>query len=238
MLLKIENLEVEADGKKILKGVNLEIEQGEMQAILGPNASGKSTLVKVISGDERYKIKRGRILFNGKDIGELAAEERVKLGIAVSWQHPPAIKNVKLSCLLEKISNKRVEIEKLGIGRDLLDREINLNFSGGEKKISELIQILSLNPKLAIFDELDSGLDIKKLEKIGEIIKRELISKGVTVLLITHNGEILNFLKPSLVNVMVDGRIICKERDFRKVLKTIKEYDYEKCKKCELCARR
>ena len=238
MLLKIENLEVEANGKKILKGVDLEIEQGEMQAILGPNASGKSTLVKVISGDERYKIKRGRILFNGKDISELAAEERVKLGIAVSWQHPPAIKNVKLSCLLEKISNKRVEIEKLGIGRDLLDREINLNFSGGEKKISELIQILSLNPKLAIFDELDSGLDIKKLEKIGEIIKRELISKGVTVLLITHNGEILNFLKPSLVNVMVDGRIICKERDFRKVLKTIKEYDYEKCKKCELCARR
>jgi len=238
MLLEIKDLEVEGDGKKILKGIDLEIEKGEIQAILGPNASGKSTLVKVISGNPKYKIKRGKILFNGEEINKIQTEKRTKLGIAISWQHPPAIKNVKLSNLLDKISKKHVEIEKFGVGKNMLEREINLNFSGGEKKISELLQIISLNPKLAIFDEIDSGLDIKKLEKVGEIIKKELIDKKVSVLLITHGGEILNFLKPAFVNVIVDGKIICKEKNFKKVLKTIREYDYEECKKCKLYSKR
>jgi Fe-S cluster assembly ATP-binding protein len=234
MLLEIKNLEAEGDGKEILKGVDLKIDKGEVQAILGPNASGKSTLAQVISGNPRYKIKCGRILFNKKEISKIPAEERTKLGIVMSWQHPPTIKNVKLSQLLDKIS--KVETEKLDIGKNLLDREINLNFSGGEKKISELVQIISLNPKLVILDEIDSGLDIKKLEKVAEIIKKELVDKGVSVLLITHSGDILNFLKPDFVNVMVDGKIICKENDFKKVLKTIRKYGYEKCKRCKLLA--
>lgn len=236
MVLEIKNLEVIGDGKDILKGVDLKIECGEVQAILGPNASGKSTLAQVISGNPKYKITGGRILFDGKDIAKLPAEERTRLGITVSWQHPPAVKNVKLSQLLDKIS--KVELGKIDIDSGLLEREINLNFSGGEKKISELVQIISLNPKLVIFDEIDSGLDIKKLEKVAKIIKKELVDKKVSVLLITHSGDILNFLKPDFASVMVDGKIICKEENFKKVLKTIKEYDYEKCRKCEVCTER
>ncbi len=234
MLLEIENLEVEGEGKKILKGIDIEIRSGEVQALLGPNASGKSTLAQVISGNPKYEIIKGKIFFDREEITELQAEKRVKLGIALTWQNPPAIKGVKLSQLLEKIS--KVETEKLDIGKDLLKKEINLNFSGGERKMSELIQTISLNPKLVIFDEIDSGLDIKRLEKVAKIIKKEFIQKGVSILLITHSGEILNFLKPGLVNVMVNGKIICKEKDFKKVLSVIKKYGYEKCKKCKLLA--
>ena len=124
------------------------------------------------------------------------------------------------------------------IGGELLEREANVDFSGGEKKISELIQILYLNPKLVIFDEIDSGLDIKRLETVSQLIKKELIDKKVSVLFITHWGEILEFLKPDLTNVMLDGKIICKSPDYKKVLKVIKKYGYEKCKKCPLLAGR
>ena len=110
---------------------------------------------------------------------------------------------------------------------------MNVDFSGGEKKISELLQVLALNPKLVIFDEIDSGLDIKRLELCAKIIKKELIGKKVSVLLITHWGEILKFLKPDLTNVMLDGKIICKSPDYKKVLMVIKKYGYEKCKRCK-----
>jgi Fe-S cluster assembly ATP-binding protein len=109
-----------------------------------------------------------------------------------------------------------------------------LDFSGGEKKISELLQVIALNPKLVIFDEIDSGLDIKKLERVARTIKEKLVEKKFSILLITHSGQILNFLKPHLVNVMVDGKIICKAKNFKKVLETIKKYGYERCKKCNL----
>jgi Fe-S cluster assembly ATP-binding protein len=234
MLLEIKNLEVEEDkgGKKeILKNVNLKIKQGEVHAFLGPNASGKTTLAQVIAGNPKFKITKGNIVFNNKDITKFSPEKRTQLGIVLSWQNPPKIKGVKLSQLLEKISKNKVAIKQV---ENLLDREINSDISGGEKKISELAQILSLNPKLVIFDEIDSGLDIKRLELVAKIIKKELIQKNVAILLITHSGEILEFLKPDITNVMVDGRIICQEKDYKKVLKTIKKYNYQKCKKCKL----
>ena len=211
ILLEIKNLEVQAEGKKILKGINLQIRKGQVQALLGPNASGKSTLAQVIAGDQRYKISRGEIVFENKNISKLSPEKRVKLGIALAWQSPPAIKGIKLSSLLAKISKKEPRTNE---EKECLKREVNVNFSGGEKKVSELLQVIALHPKLAILDEIDSGLDIKKLEKVGEIIKKELVDKKVSVLLITHGGEILNFLKPAFVNVMVDGKIICKEKNF------------------------
>jgi len=229
-LLKIENLRVKADGKEILKGVNLQIKKGEVLALLGSNGSGKSCLAQVISGNPKYKVTRGRIFFGGKKITGLSPEKRVKLGLALVWQSPPAVKGVKLSQLLKKISQRRPEFSESG---ELMEREINLDFSGGEKKISELLQILFLNPKLVIFDEIDSGLDIKRAEKVAGIIKKELIDKGVSILLITHWGQILNHLRPDWTQVLLDGRIICKERDFKKVLRTIKKYGYEKCKKCK-----
>ncbi len=234
MLLEVKNLKVKGNGKEILKGVDLKINSGEVQAFLGPNASGKSTLVQVILGNPKYKVIKGKIFFAGKEITKLLPEKRVKLGLALAWQTPPAVKGVKLSQLLEKISQRKdLQFEE---GKGLLERETNVDFSGGEKKISELLQILALKPKLVIFDEIDSGLDLKKLEKVSKIIKKELVAKGVSVLLITHSGAILQFLKPKITNVMVDGRVICKEKDFRKVLKTIKKYGYEKCKKCKLLA--
>ena len=230
-LLKIKNLYVKGNGKEILKGLNLEIKKGEIQALLGPNASGKSTLAQVIAGNSKYKATKGSILFCNKEIKKLSPEKRVKMGLALSWQSPPTIKGVRLSSLLEKISKDRSSFEPV---KHLMDREVNLDFSGGEKRAVELAQILALNPKLVIFDEIDSGLDLKKTETAAKTIKKLLLDKKVSVLLITHSGTILNFLKPSITNVIVRGRIICREKDFRKVLKTIKKYGYDKCKKCKL----
>ncbi len=236
ILLKTEKLRVEGNGKEILKGVNLQIKRGEIQALLGPNASGKSTLAQVILGNPKYKIKKGKIIFQGKDITKFTSEKRVKLGIALTWQSPPVIKGVKLSQLLERISFKKdFQPEE---GKKLLEREVNVDFSGGEKKISELLQILSLNPKLVIFDEIDSGLDIKKIERVAKIIKKEFLGKKIKIaaLFITHSGDILKFFKPKTTNVMVRGKIICKGKDYKKVLRVIKKYGYEKCKKCQLLA--
>jgi len=246
-LLRIEKLKVKGNGREILKSVNLQIKRGEVQALLGPNASGKSTLSQVILGNPKYKITQGRIFFEGKEITKLFPEKRARLGIAMAWQSPPAIKGVKLSQLLKKISVDRLQPShhppafgrhlgpssvKLTEARPLLEREINVDFSGGEKKMSELVQVISLNPKLVIFDEIDSGLDIKRLTNTAKIIKKELVDKKVSILLITHSGAILNFLRPNITNVMVDGKIICREKDYKKVLKIIKKYGYEKCKKC------
>jgi len=244
ILLKVDKLKVEGNGKEILKGVNLQIKRGEIQALLGPNASGKSTLAQVILGNPKYKITSGKILFKGKprtrrnslrgmDITKFSPEKRVKLGLSLVWQSSPTIKGVKLSQLLEKISQRKIRIEE---AEGLLEREINLGFSGGEKKISELLQVISLNPKLVIFDEIDSGLDIKRLETVSKIIKKELVNKNVSILLITHWGQILDYLKPDLTNVILGGKIICKAKDYKKVLRTIKKYGYEKCKKCKFLA--
>ena len=229
--LEIKKLKVRANRREILKGIDLKINRGETQALLGPNASGKSTLAQVILGNPKYKVTQGEIFFEGRDITKFPPEKRAKLGIALAWQSPPTIKGVKLSRLLKEISRKEIEISE---GKELLEREVNLDFSGGEKKISELLQVLVLNPKLVIFDEIDSGLDLKRLGKVAKIIKKELAAKKVSVLLITHSGEILRFLKPKVTNVMVGGKIICKGKDLKKVLTTIKKYGYEKCKKCKL----
>lgn len=227
--LEIKNLRVQEKGREILKGVDLGIKKGETQALLGPNASGKSTLAQVILGNPKFKITLGEIFFRGKNITNFTPEKRVKLGLALTWQSPPEIKGVKLSQLLVK--------GRPDAPQNLLEKEINVDLSGGEKKISELFQILALNPKLVIFDEIDSGLDLKRCETTAKIIKKELIAKKVSVLVITHSGEILKFLKPNITNVMVEGKIICKEKDYKKVLKTIKKYNYEKCKECLLANR-
>jgi len=245
MLLEIKNLKVKGNGRRpptareILKGINLQIKQGDIQALLGPNGSGKTVLGQTILGNPKYKVTQGRIFFGGKEITKLAPEKRVKLGMALAFQSAPAIKGVKLIQLLEKISQlpvKGLVKGEISDGKNLLERDVNLDFSGGEKKMSELLQVLALNPKLVIFDEIDSGLDLKRLERVAKIIKKEFIDKKTSVLLITHSGAILKFLKPKITNVMVQGKIICKEKDYRKVLRVIKRYGYEKCKKCKLLA--
>lgn len=233
-MLKIENVHVRVNNKEILKGINLNIKRGEIRALLGPNASGKSSLAYSIMGIPDYTITQGRILFEEKDITRLPPEKRAKLGIALAFQNPPAIKGIKLLSLLERISVKRVDEKELELDDHLLKRDINVGFSGGEKKLSEIIQIFSLNPKFVILDEIDSGLDIKRLEKLTRLIKEKLLKNSVSLLMITHRGDILRFLQPDATNVMLKGEIVCQSTDWRKVWRTIKRYGYEKCKECKI----
>lgn len=229
-ILEIKNLTVEAEGKKILEGVNLKIGKGEVLALLGPNASGKSTLAKAIAGIPGYAVKEGSISFGSRNLNRVVLEKRVKEGIAMVFQNPPALPGVKLSKLLSLISKGGSGYEESH--PNLLEREVNVNFSGGEKKISELIQVLSLDPKLLILDEIDSGLDMKKVGEVMETIK-EKVGKGMSVLLITHQGEILKQINPDKVAVLINGKVGCMSEDWKKVLKTIKKNDYAQCKKCK-----
>jgi len=226
-LLEVKNLVVEIEGKKVLNNLCFNIKKGEVIALLGPNGSGKSTLAKVIAGDLRVKIKEGEIFLNNEKISKLPPEKRVSMGIVLAFQNPPEIEGLKMIDFIESI-----KIEEGSSDDKLIQREVNKGFSGGEKKISELMQITSLNPKLVILDEIDSGLDIKKTEVVAKIIKKYFIDKGVAVLIITHHGDILDLLKPTKTNILIDGIIVGKDEDYKTVLKTIKKYDYEKCRKC------
>jgi Fe-S cluster assembly ATP-binding protein len=231
-MLSINNLLVKAKNKKILRQINLEIKRGEIHALLGPNGSGKTTLAHVIMGFPNYRVISGKIFFGKKEITSLSTEQRVSLGIGLTFQHPPIIKGVTLARLLSKISKKSPNTKDFYINSQLLSREINDGFSGGERKLSEILQVASLNPKLVILDELDAGLDMKNLTKLTKTIKEKLLQNGVSLLLITHRGQILKFFEPQKVHVMLNGKIICSSKDWQKTWQTITKYDYEKCKEC------
>jgi len=227
-MLKITGLRVKAEEKEILRGIDLEIKKGEVHALLGPNASGKTTLGLTIAGLPKYQVTAGDIFFEGKKITSLLPEERAKLGLALCFQHPPVVRGLLLRRLLEKISPGK----EITIGKELLDREVNLGFSGGERKLSEIAQTIALEPKFVIFDELDSGLDLENLEKLTRLIKERLLKNGRAVLLISHQAEIFRFLQPDFVHVMLQGKIIHTSSDFKTTWETIEKYGYEKCKNC------
>ncbi|MEM2920917.1 MAG: ABC transporter ATP-binding protein [Candidatus Bathyarchaeia archaeon] len=242
-MLDIVNLHVEVEGKKVLNGICLSIEPGEAHVLLGPNGSGKTTLVNAIMGNPKVRILDGRIYFKGKDITGLPTHERVRMGIGVAFQHPPSIKGVKLKALLDKLSSKLdkdVDLESVAslVGmQGLLDREVNVGFSGGELKKSEVLQLLVQSPDLALFDEPDSGVDVENLVVIANAINElcEMNAKpsarNKSALLITHLSYILKYVKADRAHVLIDGRIACSGKP-GEIMNEIIEHGFGRCAEC------
>ena len=221
-ILKITGLEVAVDNTPILKGVDLEVPQGEVHALMGPNGSGKSTLAYALAGHPRYEITGGSVLFGGEDLAEMAADERAQKGLFLAMQYPVEVPGVSVMNFLRTAVNASRgeeipvrEFAKLFKEKSALlqfdpsfsDRYLNEGFSGGEKKRNEILQMAVLEPKLAILDETDSGLDIDALQVVAAGVNR-LRTKENGMLVITHYQRLLNYIVPDVVHVMIDGRIV------------------------------
>ena len=241
-LLEIKDLYVNAGEKEILKGLNLEIKKGETHVIMGPNGAGKSTLANVILNNPEYKKIRGNVTFEGDNINDLPTHEIAQKGIFMSFQSPEEIPGISTMNFLKyaknKITGKPVkifelkkevekDIEELNMNSNLIQRNLNVGFSGGEKKKNEILQMLVLKPKLAILDETDSGLDVDAIKTVSKGIKM-YHNEDNGVLIITHNTRILESLKVNYVHVVVDGKIV-KTGD-ASLAKEIEENGYEKYK--------
>lgn len=225
-MLKINNLHARVEDKSILKGIDLEINPGEVHAIMGPNGSGKSTLASVIAGKEDYEVRQGKIIFNGEEISELSADERAHKGLFLSFQYPVEIPGVSVTNFIKTALNEtrkakglddmpankmlkliREKSEMLEIDRKFLSRSLNEGFSGGEKKRNEIFQMAMLEPKLAILDETDSGLDIDALRIVANGVNKLKNSENAT-LVITHYQRLLEYIVPDYVHVLYDGKIV------------------------------
>jgi Fe-S cluster assembly ATP-binding protein len=221
--LVVENLHVEVEGKEVLKGVNLEVNRGEVHVLMGPNGSGKTTLSLALMGHPKYKITKGRILLEGEDITGLEPHERARKGLFLAFQNPIEISGVRLSTLLTLEANRvfgssikpeetfsviRDVAKRVGLSESLLNRNVFEGFSGGEKKRTEIAQMLLLKPKIAILDEPDSGVDVDGLKIIADNISKLLQENGTGFLIITHYRRILEYVKPTKVHVMYKGKIV------------------------------
>ena len=234
MLLEVKDLTAEAGGKKILRGITLSIRKGEVVVLFGPNGSGKSTLIKTIMGFGGYKVKGGEILFNTKNINAMPVEERVKAGIGIMYQHPPKIRGVKLSQVADFLSGDKAKIASLAAKLSLeahMDRDINLDFSGGEMKRSELFQLLLQNPRLLLLDEPESGVDIENISLMGDVLNGYLKQEDKSALIITHTGYILDYIKADRGCVMIGGKLWCVGNP-KEMFESIRKQGYEKCKEC------
>lgn len=222
--LSVKDLHVEVEGKEILKGVDLEINSGEFHAVMGPNGTGKSTLSAAIMGHPKYEVTKGTITFDGKDVLEMDVDERARAGLFLAMQYPSEITGVtNAEFIRTAINSKREEgkeislmkfirelddkLDTLEMDQDMAQRYINEGFSGGEKKRNEILQLMMLQPKIAILDEIDSGLDIDALKIVSNGIN-QMRDSGLGCLIITHYQRLLNYIKPDHVHVMMQGRIV------------------------------
>lgn len=225
-MLQVKDLHASVDDKDILKGIDLDVKSGEVHAIMGPNGSGKSTLAAVIAGKDEFKITRGDVLFNGEDITELDPEERAHKGVFLSFQYPVEIPGVTVTNFIKTAINEtrkakgledmpagemlkliKEKADLLDIDRKFLSRFLNEGFSGGEKKRNEVFQMVIMNPKLAIMDETDSGLDIDAMKIVANGVNK-FKNKDNAVILITHYQRLLDYIIPDYVHVMMDGKIV------------------------------
>ena len=225
-MLKIKNLKAGIEETKILKGIDLEINAGEIHAIMGPNGSGKSTLSSVIAGDENYEVESGTIMLNGEDLLEMDPDERAHKGVFLSFQYPVEIPGISVSNFMKAAINEKrknlgqdpisakdllhkmkEKMELLNMQKGYLSRNMNEGFSGGEKKRNEIFQMAMLEPKLSILDETDSGLDIDALKVVANGVNK-LKSKENATIIITHYQRLLNYIVPDFVHVLHDGKII------------------------------
>ncbi|AAM25792.1 Fe-S cluster assembly ATP-binding protein [Caldanaerobacter subterraneus subsp. tengcongensis MB4] len=238
-LLEIKDLHVEVEDKHILKGLNLTIKKGEIHAIMGPNGSGKSTLCHAIMGNPRYRITGGEILFEGENITNLKVNERAKKGIFLSFQSPEEIPGITVDnfirtsstivtgqnmSMLQFAKEMQKMLELLDMSAEYRTRYLNVGFSGGEKKKTEVLQMAFLKPKLVMLDEIDSGLDIDALKVVAETIKK-LKTEDMAILVVTHYNRILNYLEPDVISVLMDGKIV-KEGD-KELARILEEKGYD-----------
>ena len=225
-IIEIKNLHASVEDTKIIKGLNLKIDVGEKHTIMGPNGSGKSTLANVLAGNPSYSVDSGEIIFMGEDLDEMEPDIRACIGLFLAFQYPVELPGVRMWQFLKSSLDAKREYngqkplstrefdnllneyaEKVGISQDFIKRNVNEGFSGGEKKRNEILQLSLLNPKLAILDETDSGLDIDALKVVSQGID-SFSNNENSVLLVTHYQRILNYIKPDFVHVMMDGNIV------------------------------
>ena len=241
-MINIKNLHVNVEGKEILKGINLEVHPGELHVIMGRNGTGKSTLANVIAGNEKYEVKRGSITFKGNDLLNLSPEERACEGLFLSFQYPVAIPGVNNMYFLKAAINAvrkyqgkeeidamdflsiiKDKLKQVDLDESFIHRPVNDGFSGGEKKRNEILQMITLEPNLAILDETDSGLDIDALKIVAQGVN-DFRSKDRSFILITHYQRILNYMEPDFVHVLMNGQLV-KSGD-QELAKEIEEKGY------------
>jgi len=243
-LLEIEHLGVEVNGRELLGNIDLAVPEGEVHALLGPNGSGKTSLMMAIMGYPQYGVSQGRILFSGEDISDLDITRRSRLGIGVTHQRPPTMAGVTLRQILDYIAARKPgradDVARLV--RDfqmeaLLDRDVNEGLSGGEIKRSELLQLLAIRPRLAMLDEPDSGVDLESLELMGEMVNRLFSTdasspvKRRSGIIITHTAHMLTYIRADRAHVMLDGRIGCSG-DPDLIFETVTRSGYRECIRC------
>jgi len=245
-MLEIENLTVEVGGREILHNLSLNVMTGYTTVLFGPNGSGKSTLLMTIMGFSGYKVKSGRILLNGEDITHLPVNERAKRGIGMMMQRPPNLTGIKLKDLVRVTSKGNVDTEKVAEELDMarfLERDVNVGFSGGEIKRSEILQLTAQNPCLILLDEPESGVDMVSIEKLGTKVHDLLTGpthcagwrekSGKAALIITHTGQILDYVEADRGYVMCNGTVSCTGNP-RELLAEIRKMGYQECIHCKI----